>query len=125
MWTEFVLVFALAIAIMGAAATASPFRFLRWMESIDPSSNLWLIAGLRFVFGIGLWIVAPESATPVFLRIFGGLAIAAALGLPLAGAKRVRALLGWWLSRPPGFVRAWGAVAAALGVFVIASIALG
>ena len=69
--------------------------------------------------GLARWLVAPSTLFTVTLPLLSVLAIAAAVALPLMGAPRYHSLVGWWLERSDAFVRAWSAVAAAVGLLVI------
>lgn len=84
---------------------------------------LWFAVVLRLVFGAALWYVAPLSRAPMVLRVIGGVAIAAAIVLPVLGVARMRLLLDRWTHQTPAFIRTWSAAAALIGSFLIWAVA--
>lgn len=78
-----------------------------------------LAAGFRLVFGAALWLSAPESRHPLVLRGVAVVSLAAALSVPLLGASRAEAFVGWWSSRSAAFIRCWSFVAVVFGLYLL------
>lgn len=113
-----VLIFAAAIAALGLYGLAAPDGIARFATQLIHRTGLWVAVGVRALLAVLLWFAAPESQTPTAYRALAAICALAAIALPPIGIGRVRAMLGWWVSRPPALRRAWGAVAVALGAFL-------
>ena len=75
-------ILAVGIGVVGLVSPASQVAFIsRWKSS----TGLWTSAGIRLVFGIALWFVAPASRTPVVLQGLAVLSVVAAILLPFLG----------------------------------------
>ncbi len=108
----------LFIVALGVLGILSPARLLAFVRRIQTPGGLYTAAALRLVFGVALFLVAPESKAPDLLRIFGVLAVLAALLTPFVGLGRFGKVVDWWSSRGSLFIRAWSAIAFALGLYV-------
>ncbi|MFO1434539.1 MAG: hypothetical protein U1F76_31405 [Candidatus Competibacteraceae bacterium] len=100
----------------------SPARQVAFVSLWDSSAGLWTSAGIRLVFGIALWFVAPAARTPIVLQVLAVLAIVAAILLPFLGLARFQVILAWWCRQPPAVIRAWSVAAVAFGSFVLWSV---
>ena len=64
-------------------------------------------------------VAAPSSMFPTTFRVFGWLAIAAAVALPFVGRVRINALLGWFEGKPTFLIRIWLIFGVAVGAFLV------
>ena len=122
MWTALVSLAAVLIAVMALFAIVSPGRFLDQFEAYDLPSKVWMLAAIRFVMGVSFWFAAPESGHPSAFRVLGVITVAAAVALPIMGARGISRLIDWWRQRPPVVVRVWGAIATGFALFLLWSL---
>lgn len=81
MWVFIVGVSILAVGI-GMVGLVSPASQVAFVSRWESSAGLWASAGLRLVFGLALWFVAPVARTPVVLQGLAVLSVGAAILLP-------------------------------------------
>jgi len=121
--SETVAVIGIVIIGFGILGIASPATLTRLTSAVVQSEvGIYAVAGLRLVFGIVLIAAASASHFPQTLLVIGVIIIVAAIVVPFIGVKRLRALVGWWLARPPGLIRALGVIAVALGIFLVTAV---
>jgi hypothetical protein len=80
---------------------------------------LYAAAAIRMGVGVILWLAAPDSRTPIFLRIFGAFIFIGGALTPFFGTAIGRTILDMWASYGHTMVRTWGLIATAFGVFII------
>jgi hypothetical protein len=80
--------------------------------------SLPVAAGIRVVMGVAMIMVADTSRFPEAFLILGGIAIAAAVALPLMGKQVVEKILAWFTAKPTLFVRLWCLLGVAFGIFL-------
>lgn len=112
------LVLSLSVAVLGAVGLVSPPRLFAIVRSFQTPVGLYLAAALRLVLGAALFLAAPASRAPEFLRILGVVIVVAGLITPLFGLDRFRRLLDWWAAQGPIFVRVWATFALAFGLLL-------
>ncbi|MGI9343354.1 MAG: hypothetical protein ACR2QV_10915 [Gammaproteobacteria bacterium] len=103
--------------IVGIAATSVLMRIMDMVMSRP--GILYLAVGVRLLLGVALIVAAPASLFPVLFRIFGVIAILAALALPIMGIERIRRLVAWVAALPSIALRLWLVVGFAFGAFLI------
>lgn len=113
-----VVVSLLAVGI-GVVGLVSPVRQVAFVSHWESMTGLWASAGIRLVFGLALWSVAPAARTPVVLQALAVLSVAVALLLPFLGLARFQAILTWWCRQSPAVIRAWSVAAVVFGSFVL------
>ena len=113
-----VMVSILAIGI-GVVGLVSPARQVAFVSHWESSAGLWTSVGIRLVFGLALWFVAPAARTPVVFQGLAVLSVGAAFLLPCLGLARFRSILAWWCRLPPAVIRAWSVAAVAFGSFIL------
>jgi hypothetical protein len=116
---------ALLMAGMSLIGMASPSRLLWIVSRWQSWSGLKATSIVRLSFGIALLVVAPSSQTPETIDVLGILAIVSGLLLPFLGVARFRSALAWWSRQSAAFVRACMALGAAVGIFILWSVAAG
>ena len=112
-------IIAISIGIMGLISPARQVAFVSQWES---TAGLWTSTGIRLVFGLALWFVAPASQTPVVLQILAVLSVVAAILLPFLGLARFQSILSWWCRQPPTVIQVWSVAAIAFGSFILWSV---
>ena len=120
--TVVVLLLSLFVAAMGALALLTPGLGNALAEMFRGGSGLCAATAIRLALGGGLLWVAEISRAPTTLRLFGGLILLVGIITPLVGLKWHQRMIDWWLSAGTTLQRVWGAVALALGVFLIYAI---
>jgi uncharacterized membrane protein len=110
------------IAGIGVFGVAAPSVFLEFGRSLQTPNVLYIIAAIRIIFGAVLLWVAPVSRTPKTFRVLGVLIVVAGVLTPFIGIERSRAMLDWWLTQGPLFMRAWAGVAIVFGLFIVYAI---
>lgn len=106
---------ALSIICIGLVAFGAPDTFLSVAPYILTVKGLYVIAGLRVIFGVVLLIAAAASRLPKTMRVFGSIALVAGLATPWFGVDRARAIFSWSSAHGTGLIRAWGVIALAVG----------
>lgn len=110
-----VVLFGAVIVGFGAFGVVRPTKLVSWLGSFWKKDHLWLAVVLRLVLGAILLYVAPETRAPSVVRLLGVVSVLAGLGLLAIGRERMQAIAGWWLQRPPAFVRCWAVAALLFG----------
>ncbi len=118
-----VIAVSLFVAGMGVLGLVSPAAMARFVSGLQSRGALVAAAAIRFVFGVALWQAAAASRSPAVFKVLGVLAVISALGLPLIGVARFKAVLHWWSTRLPAVVRLWSGAAALTGAFILWSVA--
>ena len=113
--TLLALAFSLSIAALGVLGVVSPSRFLAVVRYFETPTGLYLAGALRVVLGTVLYLAAPPSRAPEFLRVFGVVVAVVGLATPLLGRSRraTRVLSGTGLG-----VRGWAGLALVLGLLL-------
>jgi uncharacterized membrane protein len=108
------------LVILGSAIIfAAPDALLSLGRSVITPGGLYVIAGLRIVFGLVFVLAAPASRAPRTLRVLGVIVIIAGLATPWFGVARARAVLDWWASAGPSFIRLAACAAMAIGGLLV------
>jgi hypothetical protein len=116
------MVLSLVVALVGALGLVSPRSLLTVFHWFESPLGLYTAAGLRIVLGGALLLAAPTSRAPRALQGLGFVILVAGLITPFFGVERLRAFLDWWSAQGQGFIRAWCAVALAVGAFLAGSV---
>jgi hypothetical protein len=117
-----VLLLSLFVAVMGVLALLTPRFGNALAEMFRGGSGLCAATAIRLAFGGGLLWIADTSRGPMFFRVLGGFILLVGVVTPLIGLKWHQRMIDWWLSAGTTVQRMWGAVALALGIFVIYAI---
>lgn len=112
-------VIAALVAAMGVVGIAAPSVLLEFAQSLQTPGGLYAAAAIRLIFGAVLVWAASASRMPTTLRVIGVVIMLAALVGPLLGVERSQAMLGWFSSRGPLFMRAWASLPLVFGLFII------
>ncbi len=106
-----VLVFAIAIGSVCIISIVSPDGLLRLIRFVrtewDKRWTMYIAVVVRLILGAALVFAAPISRFPSAFTACGGIFIVAAIAIPIAGRKRIGALLEWFAESPPSFARLW------------------
>lgn len=107
------------ILAAGLVGMAKPDAFVTFARRfLRLPGALWLAAALRIAIGVVFLLAAPDTRWPVFVQVFGWIAIVVGVITPFFGS-RLEVMLDWWTSRPPGFIRAWCVPVLALGGAIV------
>lgn len=117
-----VVLLSLFVAVMGVLALWTPRFGNALAEMFRGGSGLCAATAIRLALGGGLLWVAETSRAPMLFRVLGGFILLVGVVTPLIGLKWHQRMIDWWLSAGTTIQRMWGAVALALGVFVIYAI---
>jgi uncharacterized membrane protein YidH (DUF202 family) len=117
-----VLLLSLFVAVMGILALLTPRFGNALAEMFRGGSGLCAATAIRLALGGGLLWVAETSRAPMIFRVLGGFILLVGVVTPLIGLKWHQQMIDWWLSAGTTVQRMWGAVALALGIFVIYAI---
>ena len=116
--TSLALGLSLFIAVMGALGVVSPARLFWVLRHYQTPGGLYVAAAIRVVLGVALFLAAPMSKAPDFIRVFGVIAVAAGLFTPIVGLSWIGKVIEWWSSQPTIVLRVWAGFALALGLFL-------
>jgi hypothetical protein len=107
------------IILGGAIELAAPAMLLSLERSAITPAGLYAIAALRIAIGLVLVFAAPASRTPRTIRVLGIIVIIAGLTTPWFGVDRSRAVLDWWATAGPWFMRLVAVVPLVVGGFLV------
>jgi hypothetical protein len=116
--TVVAVVIGLLLAALGGLGVASPDRLLALIRSVQTPGGLYSAAGLRLLLGVALLMAGPTSKSPEVVRIFGILALIAAVLTPLIGLERFGTLVDWWWGQGTTVIRVWAMLPLALGLYL-------
>ena len=114
-------VFGLCILTVGAVGTLAPSVLVWIAQHAATSGAFYVVATIRFAFGLVLISVASASKAPRSLRILGYIILIAGIATALTGLLaigRARDTIEWWLQQGSGVVRLTGVLVLVLGGFV-------
>ena len=74
---------------------------------------------VRLVFGLALLFGAQATKIPAAAITLGIVFLLAAGMIPFLGEERIGRIMRWWLQKPLVWLRAWGGLAIALGLFIV------
>ncbi len=115
-----VAIFGGLMTLLGAMGVVKPATLMHGVTSLWRSGRgIHVAVGVRLIMGVVLIAAAPSCRFPEAVRILGIIALVAAVLIPIFGSKRLGAIIDWWASSPPGWVRVSGLAAAAFGAFLI------
>ncbi len=120
--TSLALILSAFVAAMGVLAIFFPGRANDMARLFADKTGLWVATAIRAVLGLGLLAAAEDSKAPMLLRILGLIILIVAILVPILGLDRHRRMIDWWLAMSRTIQIVWGAVAFALGVFLIYAI---
>lgn len=101
------------------AGLVRPNAVQRWVAAMNPMGRYAVAVGVRVGVGLFLLAVAPEARWPVPTRVFGFVALAAALGVLVMGPTKLGHLVRWWAEKPAATVRFACSVALAVGLLLV------
>jgi len=114
-----ILIFGVAIVLVGVLGTLSPARFRHQLGAVQKKIRFHTAVLLRFVLGAILLLTADELRFTFAMQVLGGFSIAAGFGVLLMGQERLNRLVDWWLGRPDLLLRVSTALAGVFGLFII------
>lgn len=82
------------------------------------STGLYVVAIIRLVIGVVLFLAAPASRAPTTLRILGVLVCVAGVAAAIITIERADLLMEWWIGHGIGFIRIAAVVVLAVGSFI-------
>ena len=117
--TWLIAIFGALIVVVGLVGLGQPGRFRSMFDLMDSKTRFAFGVGIRLVMGGLLLWLADELRYPQIMRILGIVAIAAAVGILIAGRARLDRLVDWWLGLGDAWLRLSAAFAAAFGAFLV------
>lgn len=104
----------LVVAAIGVLGIAAPSILLEFGRSMQSTGALYIVAAVRVGFGTILFWAAPNSRTPMTLRVLGIFLIIAGLVTPFFS----HGMFEWLSAQGSSFTRAWPAIAVGFGLFI-------
>ena len=118
--SSIIVVFGIAVALLGMMGLVRPTGLIRFAETAwQSSTGFYLAVTVRLVLGAVLIVAAPDCRFPDVVRILGIVSLIAAAAAVILGHERLRSFVQWWVGRPAGFIRGWSGVAVAFGCFLV------
>ena len=111
--------FGLVIAIVGLVGVVAPTTLLEISSFALTPAGIYSAAAFRIVVGVVLILAATASRMPRTVRVVGVLIVIGGLATPFVGLDRARDMVDWWSALNPMLMRAWAALAVALGLFIV------
>jgi hypothetical protein len=115
-----VLAFAIAVLMicLGLTGLIWPDGLVRIGQYSFTQVGLYVIAILRVVVGLVLFLAARASRAPRTLRVIGVFICVAGVTTALISIERAQALMDWWSGHGFGFVRIGAIVVVGIGSFI-------
>ena len=107
------------ILLQGLMGLALPDPFVGLVGAFQVPPALYIAAVVRMTIGAILFLAAPGSHAPVALRVLGSIIFIGGVLTAVIGPALADSILGWWKDGGRAVVRTWGAVALALGTYII------
>lgn len=115
-----VLLFGMTVTAMSAWGIFQPRALTQVvLQTWRKPWGMAFAVGVRLVLGAACILAAPGARYPLFYEIFGYLALAAAVAIPLIGKARLDRFIGYWADSPPALVRAWLLLGLVFGSFLV------
>jgi hypothetical protein len=114
-----VALFGIFVIVLGATGIVSPARLFTLVSRLQSQSGLYFAAGIRILLGAALIFAAADSRAPVYLQVFGGVALLAGVATPFFGLRRFETLLLWWRERRTAIVRLWCLLVILIGLSLV------
>ena len=109
--TAIAIAFCLFIAMIGALGLFWPPRFLDLVRRLTSLQGFYVLAILRIAFGATLYLAAPASRAPLFLKVLSVVLIASGIVTPFFTHTRYRKVMEWWSAGGTMYVRIWAGCA--------------
>ncbi len=106
----------LAVGVVGVVA---PYRLLAVSEYTVTPRGLYVVGAVRVIIGLVVLQVSSRSRAPKTLRVLGIVALIAGLITFFLGVDRARAILDWWLTQGPTFMRLWAVLPLVFGAIIV------
>lgn len=111
------------ILLIGILLLIKPEFIFSWIADNAENQSLYILAiGIRLILGFSFIIAAKSSKYPVFIKIFGYIALIAAVVLIIIGKKGFQDLIISVFPHIKGYMVFIGLVAMALGAFLMYSV---
>ena len=118
--TSIVVVFGIAVGLVGSIGVVRPTGLVRFVETMWQSPTGFRLAiALRLALGVVIIVAAPDCRFPQVIRILGIFSLVAAAATAALGHERLRSFVQWWVGRPSGFVRGWSLAAVTFGCVLV------
>lgn len=104
--------------LLGLTGIFSPEALVQVGQYSFTPVGLYVVAAIRVIIGVVLFLAAPASRAPRTLRIFGIAVCAAGVAVALLSIESGQALMAWWSAHGMGFIRGAAAVVVAVGSFI-------
>ena len=114
--------FSLLVAGLGALGVCAPTRLIIFARKFQTPAGLYVAAASRVIFGVALFLAAPESRVPVAIRVAGVVVFAAGLALPWIGHERLWRMFDWWAAHGANAMRALGTVVLVGGLALVSAL---
>jgi hypothetical protein len=114
----------LLILALGALGVVSPPRLLALVARSQSQRGLYVLAAIRVMIGVALFLAAAGSRAPAFLQILGVISFLAGVTTPFFGVHRFQAVLSWWSLRPAAVLRSWCLFVVWLGAAIVWAVGL-
>ena len=111
--------FSVALGLACIYGLIYPHRLVDWVtEYWNKTVSLYIAVGARLILGALLLWVASETRFPLGFALFGYLALAAAVLIPLVGRKKIGLLMLWFRDAPAAALRLWLVAGFAFSCFI-------
>lgn len=109
--------FGVLIGLVGLYIAIKPTGW-KGLASWVADDGIHVVAVARLAVGAFLLFAAPACRWPFVVAAVGLIGIVSGLSVWLMGRARLKALVDFFLERPPTALRVWGAVALAFGALM-------
>ena len=116
---QLIALFGVLIILGSGYGLADPQGLIRLVEKFSGVGGYIFAIVVRVILGVAALLAAESSLLPVFLQIFGGLALLAAVGLLVIGRPRFEQLIRWVASFSAALLRLWLIFGMLFGVALI------
>src|SRR5206468_4031310 len=81
---------------LGAIGIVAPARFVTIARAFGTRAGLYFAAAIRLIFGIALYLAAPDTRAPETMRVLGAVIFLSGVLTLFFGGERFPGVLTWW-----------------------------
>jgi len=107
--------------IAGLTFLIKPAFMKKLISFMKEAKRIYAIGALRLVFGAIFILAAPQASCSAVIMVIGILLVISSISIFAMGAKRIKAMMEWYLKMPDSNMRLFAIVPVLLGILILYS----